>query len=72
MADLKTRPTDASVDDFITGVEGEARQADCRTLVEMMRRVTGAEPVMWGPSIVGFGAYHYTYASGHESLPPAG
>jgi hypothetical protein len=66
VADLKTRPTDASVDDFITSVEGEARQADCRTLVEMMRRVTGAEPVMWGPSIVGFGAYHYRYASGRE------
>jgi hypothetical protein len=66
MADLKTRPTDASVDDFIAAVEGEERRDDCRALVEIMRRVTGEEPVMWGPSIVGFGSYHYRYASGRE------
>jgi hypothetical protein len=66
MAEPKTRPTDASVEDFIAGVEGEARRADCRALVAMMRRVTDAEPVMWGPSIVGFGSYHYRYASGRE------
>ncbi len=66
MAELKTRPTDASVDDFIAGIEGEGRRTDCRTLVELMRRVTGAEPVTWGPSIVGFGSYHYRYASGRE------
>jgi hypothetical protein len=66
MAEPKTRPTDASVDDFINGVDGEQRQADCRTLVELMQRATGAEAVMWGPSIVGFGSYHYRYASGRE------
>lgn len=66
MAEPKTRPTDASVEEFIAGVEGEARRADCRALVAMMRRVTDAEPVMWGPSIVGFGSYHYRYASGRE------
>lgn len=66
MAEPKTRPTDASVEEFIACVEGEARRADCETLVAMMRRVTGVEPVMWGPSIVGFGSYHYRYASGRE------
>ena len=66
MAEPKTRPTDASVDDFIAGVEGDARQEDCRTLIEIMSRVTGEKPVMWGPSIVGFGSYHYRYASGRE------
>ena len=66
MAELKTRPTEASVEEFIAGVEDGARREDCRSLVEIMRRVTGEEPVMWGPSIVGFGSYHYRYASGRE------
>ena len=66
MAELKTRPTVASVEAFLAGVEDESRLADCKTLVDLMRRVTGAEPVMWGPSIVGFGSYHYRYASGRE------
>ncbi|HSN57468.1 MAG TPA: DUF1801 domain-containing protein [Candidatus Sulfomarinibacteraceae bacterium] len=66
MAELKTKPTGASVADFIAGVDGEERRADCRALVELMSRVTGAEPAMWGPSIVGFGSYHYRYASGRE------
>jgi hypothetical protein len=66
MAELKTQPTGASVEEFIAGVEDEARREDCRALVKMMRRVTGSKPVMWGPSIVGFGSYHYRYASGRE------
>ena len=66
MAKLKTAPTDASVDDFIAAVDDDTKRADCRTLVDLMARVTGAEPVMWGPSIVGFGSYHYRYASGRE------
>ena len=66
MAELKTKPTAASVADFIAAVDGDAKQADCRTLVELISRVTGAEPAMWGPSIVGFGSYHYRYASGRE------
>jgi hypothetical protein len=66
MAEPKTKPTDASVDHFIAGVDGETKRADCRTLIEIMTRATGAEPVMWGPSIVGFGSYHYRYASGRE------
>ena len=66
MAALKTRPTDASVDDFIASVEPERRRDESRRLVEIMREVTGEEPVMWGTSIVGFGDYHYRYASGRE------
>lgn len=66
MAELKTAPTKASVAKFVAAVEDEARRADCAVLMEMMERVTGATPVMWGPSIVGFGSYHYRYASGRE------
>jgi hypothetical protein len=61
----KTKKTTVSVDQFLSGVE-PARRDDCDTLVAMMREVTGEEPRMWGPSIVGFGDYHYVYASGHE------
>lgn len=66
MAELKTKLNDASVDDFINGVEDEARREDCRTIAELMSRITGEEPKMWGASIVGFGTYHYKYASGRE------
>jgi hypothetical protein len=66
VAELKTKPTGASVADFIAGIDGDEKRADCRALVELMSRVTGAEPAMWGPSIVGFGGYHYRYASGRE------
>ena len=67
MAELKTRPTDASVNAFLDAVADEARRRDCFTVVDIMRQATGAEPVMWGPSIVGFGAYHYRYESGREA-----
>jgi len=66
MAETKTGPTDASVDLFLDGVAHPVRQADGKTLRTMMERVTGQPAVMWGPSIVGFGSYHYRYASGHE------
>ena len=65
-ADLKTKKTKASVVGFLRSVEDERRRADSRTLVRMMRTVTKAEPAMWGPSIVGFGAYRYRYDSGRE------
>jgi hypothetical protein len=64
MSELKTQRTDASVDAFLNAVEGEGKQADARRLLEIMREITGEEPAMWGPSIVGFGSYTYTYASG--------
>jgi hypothetical protein len=66
MAELKTKPTRASVDAFLEGVADEEKRKDCRTLLRIMKKVVGEEPVMWGPSIVGFGSYHYKYASGHE------
>ncbi|HEY3177206.1 MAG TPA: DUF1801 domain-containing protein [Candidatus Polarisedimenticolia bacterium] len=66
MADLKTKRTDASVDDFLKGIADDTRRQDCRTLLRIMKQTTGAEPEMWGPSIVGFGSCHYRYASGRE------
>ena len=66
MSDLKTRPTALSVDAFIDAVDDEHKRTDCRTVAELMAEITGAEGVMWGSSIVGFGSYHYRYASGRE------
>jgi hypothetical protein len=66
MADTKTKPTGASVTDFLAAVEDPQKRADSKILVKMMTRITGHKPKMWGPSIVGFGSYHYKYASGHE------
>lgn len=66
VAENTTRPTDASVNAFLDGVEHPVRRADGKAVRAMMERVTGQPAVMWGPSIVGFGSYHYRYASGHE------
>lgn len=66
MAEIKTRPTDVSIDAFLDAVEQPVRRADGKAVREMMERVTGEPAVMWGPSIIGFGSYHYRYASGHE------
>lgn len=66
MSDLKTRPTALSVDAFVDAVDDEHKRADCQAVAELMADITGAEGVMWGSSIVGFGSYHYRYASGRE------
>lgn len=66
MSDLKTRPTALSVEAFIDAVDDEQKRADCRVVADLMAEITGAEGVMWGSSIVGFGGYHYRYASGRE------
>lgn len=66
MAALKTRPTNASVDAFLEGVDHDDRREDARRLLAMMQRVTQEPPRMWGDRIVGFGSYHYRYASGRE------
>ena len=66
MAENKTQPHKGSVTDFLNAVEQEGRRKDAYKIVELMKEVTGEEPVMWGPSIVGFGKYHYRYASGRE------
>ena len=73
MSDLKTRPNDTSVEEFLAAVENQRRRDDAYEVLELMKRVTGEEPVMWGGSIVGFGSYHYKYASGREGdWPVAG
>lgn len=64
MAELKTTKTGTSVTDFIAGIEDERQRKDSKTLVKLMKTVTESGPKMWGPSIVGFGSYHYEYASG--------
>jgi hypothetical protein len=66
MSENKTKPTDSSVFAYIDAIASEERREDVRRLVAMMGDVTGHDPVMWGPSIVGFGGYHYRYASGRE------
>jgi Domain of unknown function (DU1801) len=66
MANVKTAPTKASVRKFLDGIETDQRRQDCETLLRMMKKITRADPVMWGPSIVGFGTYHYRYQSGRE------
>lgn len=66
MAELKTKPGDESVESYLAAIEDASRRSDCQALDAMMRRVTGEEPVMWGGSIVGYGTYHYVYASGRE------
>src|SRR5688572_4215715 len=66
MAELKTKPTKVSVEKHIAAIANDEQRNDAQTLVALMRRVTKQEPKMWGPSIVGFGSYHYKYASGHE------
>ena len=65
MADT-TRPSAVDPHDFVTAVEHPVRRTDAQTLLTMMERITGCPPVMWGPSIVGFGRYHYRYDSGRE------
>ena len=66
----KTRPTAAGVRAFIDSAEPDVRRQDGHRLCDLMQAISGLEPVMWGPSIVGFGAYHYRYASGHEGDAP--
>jgi hypothetical protein len=70
MAEPKTKKTDASVEEFLNGVENEKQRADSFAILGVMREVTGEEPAMWGPSIVGFGNYRYKYASGREGEWP--
>jgi len=64
MSEPKTKKTDASVEAFLDAVADAGRREDARAVLALMKRVTGEEPKMWGPSIVGFGSYTYTYASG--------
>jgi hypothetical protein len=73
MVENKTQKTGVSVDEFLAAVPNGQRQEDGLALLAMMKDVTGLEPEMWGPSIVGFGEYHYRYESGREGdMPLAG
>ncbi|HET7584888.1 MAG TPA: DUF1801 domain-containing protein [Gemmatimonadaceae bacterium] len=66
MAENKTKPTTASVRDYIAGIGDAARRRDCEALSALIAKATKYPPTMWGPSIVGFGSYHYRYESGRE------
>ena len=70
MPDNKTKPTGIVVRTFLDSVPDADKRADALTLIDMMQSATGEQPVMWGPSIIGFGSYHYRYASGREGDSP--
>ncbi|UWY27942.1 DUF1801 domain-containing protein [Flavobacterium sp. TR2] len=70
MAKNKTTETQNNVTDFINAVESEGKRNDAFELLKIMQEITGFEPKMWGPSIIGFGTYHYKYGSGHEGDAP--
>lgn len=64
MAELKTKASDASIADYIASRASEEQAADCKTLMAMLKKITKEQPRMWGPSIVGYSSYRYTYESG--------
>ena len=70
MAENKTKPTDASVEEYLAARANEQQLADCRELMALLKKLTRKPAKMWGPSIVGFGSYQYTYASGHSGEAP--
>ena len=70
MAENKTKPTKSSVAAFIEALTDHTRRADAKALVKLMQNATSEEPKMWGPSIIGFGSYHYKYDSGREGDMP--
>jgi hypothetical protein len=70
MAENKTKPTGSSVESYLAGIADEGRRRDCQALAKLMSKVTKEKPAMWGPSIVGFGSYHYRYDSGREGDAP--
>jgi hypothetical protein len=70
MADNKTKPTKVSVAAFIDALTDQTSRADAKALVKLMQSATGEKAKMWGPSIIGFGSYHYTYESGREGDAP--
>jgi hypothetical protein len=70
MAENKTKPTDASVEDYIASRANEQQRNDCQELMALLKKVTRQRPKMWGPSIVGYGSYRYTYESGRTGVAP--
>ncbi|HWZ34166.1 MAG TPA: DUF1801 domain-containing protein [Bryobacteraceae bacterium] len=70
MADNKTKPTKVSVASFLDALTDQTRRADAKALIKLMQGATGEKPKMWGPSIIGFGSYHYRYDTGREGDMP--
>jgi len=70
MAENKTKPTGASVKDYLASRASDQQRADCQELMALLKRVTQKSPKMWGPSIVGYGSYRYTYESGRTGESP--
>ena len=70
MAENRTQPTDASVDAYLSTIEASGRRNDCRAICALMSKITQCPPIIRGPGIVGFGSYHYTYASGRQGAAP--
>jgi len=70
MADNKTKPTDASVENYIASRANAQQRSDCRELMVLLKKVTRHSPKMWGPSIVGYGSYTYSYESGRTGEAP--
>src|SRR5262245_43744372 len=70
MAENRTKPTDAGVEDYITSRATEQQRSDCRELMTLLEMITRQPPRMWGPSIVGYGSYRYTYESGRAGEAP--
>ena len=70
MAQNKTKPTDARVEDYIASRANAQQHADCRELMALLKKVTRHTPRMWGPGIVGYGSYRYTYESGRTGEAP--
>jgi hypothetical protein len=66
MSENKTRETANSPHDFLKEIDNQEKKKDARVLLSMMEKITGKKPIMWGPSIIGFGKVHYEYASGHS------
>ena len=70
MAENKTKSTKSSVAEFVNAIENESRRADAKALIKLLQQATGEKPKMWGPSIIGFGSYHYKYETGREGDMP--
>jgi hypothetical protein len=70
MPGCKTQEKETNVENFLQSIEDEVKRKDSQAIVEIMRQMTQEEPEMWGGSIIGFGQYHYIYASGHEGDAP--
>jgi hypothetical protein len=70
MAEMKTKPTSLSVQAFLDSLEDTKKREDCLAILNLMQAVTGEEAVIWGTNIIGFGSYHYKYASGREGNAP--